>query len=101
MDTQSHEVHVLRGASQLLARRRIDWIFVELDAFMLRAASTPSVPSSALALLELLDAANFTCVDVNYERVTITGGRWPMMSPGAVSGCYARPAVPLARDMCR
>eukprot|EP00966_Prymnesium_polylepis_P242052 5597985-Prymnesium_polylepis.1 len=28
-------------------------------------------------------------------------GRWPMMSPGAVSGRYARPAVPLARDTCR
>eukprot|EP00966_Prymnesium_polylepis_P296678 6853745-Prymnesium_polylepis.1 len=25
------------------------------------------------------------------------GTRWPMMSPGAVSGRYARPAVPLAR----
>eukprot|EP00966_Prymnesium_polylepis_P200642 4649161-Prymnesium_polylepis.1 len=28
-------------------------------------------------------------------------GRWPMMSPGAVSGRYTRPAVPLARDTCR
>jgi hypothetical protein len=28
-------------------------------------------------------------------------GRWPMLSPKAVSGDYACPAVPLARDTCR
>eukprot|EP00966_Prymnesium_polylepis_P107503 2488489-Prymnesium_polylepis.1 len=28
-------------------------------------------------------------------------GRWPMLSPEAVSERYARPAVPLARDTCR
>ena len=32
-----------------------------------------------------------------HQYPLLVHGRWPMMSPVAVSGHYARPAVPLAR----
>ena len=41
------------------------------------------------------------CIPCVRTTVGRSGGRWPMLSPKAVSGDYARPAVPLARGMCR
>eukprot|EP00966_Prymnesium_polylepis_P100359 2324733-Prymnesium_polylepis.1 len=45
---------------------------------------------------EPIDARARRVGAVDLARRVIVNGRWPMLS-GAVSGRYARPAVPLAR----
>ena len=67
LDTQGHEVHVLRGAERLFREQRISWVIVEFDIFALKAASAPDRPSSGHHLLSLLAANDFSCINLRYK----------------------------------
>ena len=68
-----------------------------------RAAAGAERVSSQRLVEDLLSKAcgQRACSRRGRRSAPFPHGRWPMMSPVAVSGHYARPAVPLARGMCR
>jgi len=68
-DTQGHEVHVLRGARNLLKRGNVKLLFVEFDPWLLRKSGTDEH-----ALLEEVHASGFTCYIKGRACIPIGGG---------------------------